>query len=92
MVLYYCKNSKQLSSLPNDLKLRINAINQLETYVVIAKNTAISSVANTINKLHIQSDMHLIHKQNLYHDKQDEIDTLFMNTIFPYKTIFIILH
>ena len=51
-------------------------IDQLETYFAM-ENTAIYSVANTINKLHIHSDLHLIYKQKKYCDKQDEIDTLF---------------
>ena len=58
------KDYKPLSILPNDLKLRIHAIDQLETDFVMAKNTEISSVENTINKLHIQSDLHLIYKKN----------------------------
>ena len=78
------KNSKQLIILLNDVKLRVHAIEQLETYFVTAKNTEISSVENTINKLHIQSDFHFIYKKNLYYNKQGEIDTLFMNTMFTY--------
>ena len=27
--------------------------------------------------MHIQSDFHFIYKNNFYHDKQDEIDTIF---------------
>ena len=34
--------------LPNDMKLRMNVIDQLDIDFVMAKNTAISSVANTI--------------------------------------------
>ena len=64
--------------LPNDVKLRVHVIEQLETDFVMAKNTAIYSVPNTIEKLHIQSDLHLIYKQKFCHDKQDEIDTLFI--------------
>ena len=63
-------NYKQLISLPNDVKLRINAIDKLETDFVMEKITAISSVANTINKLHIQSNFHFIGKQSFYHDKE----------------------
>ena len=55
------KDSKQLNSLPNDVKLRIHAIDQLETDFIMAKNTAISSVVNTINKFHIQSNLHFIY-------------------------------
>ena len=71
------KNSKQLISLLNDVKLIINEIDKLEIYLVMAKNIEISSVANTIKKLHIQSDLHFIHKKNLYHDKQYEMDEIF---------------
>ena len=41
-------NSKQLSSLPNDVKPIIHVIGQLETDFVMKKNRAIYSVANTI--------------------------------------------
>ena len=57
--------SKQLSSILNNLKLIIHEIDKKETDFVMARNTAISSVANTIKKLHIQSDLHLIYKKNL---------------------------
>ena len=70
-------NSKQLSSLLNDVKLRIHVIDKLETDFVVAKNTEISSVANTKNKFHIQSDLHLIYKQKFYHDKEREINKPF---------------
>ena len=59
------------------MKLIIHAIDQLEKYFVMAKNTAISSVANTIKKLHIQYNLHLTYKKNFYNDKQKEIDELF---------------
>ena len=55
------KDSKQLNSLPNDVKLRIHAIDQLETDFIMAKNTSISSVVNTINKFQIQSNLHFIY-------------------------------
>ena len=42
------KEYKQLCMLPNDVKLIIHLIDQLETDFFMAKNTAISSVANTI--------------------------------------------
>ena len=38
------QNKKQLILLPNDVKLRINMINQLDTYYVMVKNKAISAV------------------------------------------------
>ena len=70
-------NSKQLISLPNDAKLRIHAIDQLEAYFVMAKITEIYSVANTINILHTQSDFNLIYKKNFYHYKEREMDKCF---------------
>ena len=72
------KDSKQLSMLPNDMKLMIHVIYQLETYFVIAKNTAISSVANTIKNLHFQSNLYLLYQQDFYKDKQKEIYDLFI--------------
>ena len=60
------KESKQKSMLPNDVKLVINVIDQLDKYFVMAKNKAFSSVANTIKKLHIQKNMHFIYKQEFY--------------------------
>ena len=77
--------------LPNDVKLRINVIYQLDTDFVMAKNKEISSVANTIKKLHIQKNMHLIYKQDFYKDKKNEIDELLLNNLFPSWTILIIL-
>ena len=59
------KDSNQLSSIRNEVKLRIHEIDKLETDFIMAKKTAISSVANTIKKLHIQSDLHLIYKKIL---------------------------
>ena len=55
------KDSKRLRIIPNDLKSIIHAIDQLEKYFVIAKKI-IYSVANTIKKFHIQSDLHFIYK------------------------------
>ena len=52
--------SKQLSSLPNDMKPIIHAIDQLRTDLVMEKITSIYSVANTIKKLHVQSDFYFI--------------------------------
>ena len=42
------KDLKQLSMLTNYLKLIINIIDLMDTYFVMAKNKAISSVSNTI--------------------------------------------
>ena len=49
----------------------------------MTKSKAISSVKNAINKLHIQSDLHLIYQKNFDYDKQDEIDTLFDEYYVP---------
>ena len=55
--------------LSNDVKLRNNLINQMDTDFVMAKNKAIFAVVNTIKIIHIQKDMHFIYKQDLYGDK-----------------------
>ena len=61
-VLYIIeKGSNKLSLLPNYVRLRINLNNQLNTDFIIAKNTAISVVSNTIKQLHIHTDMHMIY-------------------------------
>ena len=52
--------------LPNDLILRINLIDQMDTYFFMAKKKVISSVANTIKTLRIQKNMHMTYKQNFY--------------------------
>ena len=49
-------NSKKLSMIPNDLKLIIHMIDQLETYFFMAKNIELYSVENTIKKLHIKKN------------------------------------
>ena len=59
-------NSKQLNILPNDVKLITHAIDKLEIDFVMKKYTAISSVENTIKKLHIQSDLNFIYKKLLF--------------------------
>ena len=64
--------------LPNDVIFRNNMIDQMDIIFFMAKNKAISSVANTIKKLHIQKNMHLIYKQDYYKDKQEEIYDLFI--------------
>ena len=70
--------SKQLSIIPNDVKLGINVIDQLDTDFFMAKKKAISSVENTTKKLHIQKNMHLIYKHDFYKDKKKETDELFI--------------
>ena len=70
------KTPRKLSILPKYAKLRIHAIENLETDFVIKENTEIYSVANTIKKFHIQSDLNFIYKQFFNYDKQYEMDTL----------------
>ena len=55
-------NSKQLSITEKYVKLIIHTIEQPEKYFFMAKNTEIYSVENTINKLHIHSDLNFIYK------------------------------
>ena len=57
------EDSKQSSMIPNEVKLRIHAIEQLYKYFFMTKNKAVSSVANTIKKFYIQYDLHFIYKQ-----------------------------
>ena len=49
----------------------------------MAKNKAISFVANTIKKLHIHKNIHFIYKQDYYEDKLKEIDDLFIEYRVP---------
>ena len=67
---------------PKDVKLIIYLIDQLGTDFVMAKNTAISSVAKSL-KMHIQKNIHLIYKQEFYKDKQNEIYELFIEYLVP---------
>ena len=60
------KQKKQLSLLPNDVRLRINMINPLDTDYFMVKNKAIYAVANTIKTLHIQKNIYLIYKKRLF--------------------------
>ena len=62
--------SKQNSMLPNDVKLIIHLIDKMDTDFVMTKNKAISSVAITIKKFHIQENMHLVYKQDFYKDRK----------------------
>ena len=63
--------------LPNDVKLGISETDQIETDFVMEKNIAISSVENTVKKMHIQSGLNFIYKNKLYRDKQKEMDEPF---------------
>ena len=69
--------------LPNDVKLKMNMINKMDTYLVMENNRAIYVVANSIKKIHIQKDMHLIYKQDFYKNKKKEIYELFIEYLVP---------
>ena len=75
------QDTKQLSLSPNDVILRTNINNQLDTDYVMVKNKAISAVANTTKKLNIQKDMHMIYKQDFHMNKEKEIYDLFLEYI-----------
>ena len=49
----------------------------------MACTTAISLVANTIKKFHIQYSLNYVYQQNLYHNKQDIMDELFHKYQLP---------
>ena len=57
--------------------------NQLTTYYFMVKHKEISAIANTIKQLHIQKDMHMIYKQELYKNKPKEIYYLFVECLVP---------
>ena len=42
------------------------------------------SVANTLNKFHIQSNFYTVYRENLYNDKQDKFDEVFGQCYLPY--------
>ena len=86
------QNTKQLSLLPNSLKLKIDLIDQLDTDYAMVKNKAIYDVANTIKQLHIQKNMHITYKQDFFKNKENLMDDFFLNTLFPTWKILIILH
>ena len=77
------KYLKQKNILPNDVKLRINVIDQLDTYFFMVKNKAVSSVANIIKNVHIQKNMYLIYKQDLYKGRKKEIGEIFIGYLVP---------
>ena len=49
----------------------------------MARTTAIYSLANTINKFHIQYPFHFVYQQKLYHDKQYIMYELFHQYHIP---------
>ena len=46
--------------------------------------TEITYAENTINKLHIMTDLHSDYTNKFYHNKIESIDDLFFNTLNPY--------
>ena len=75
------QGSKQLKLITNDVKLRINLVDQLETYYFIAEDKEISAVVNIIKKLHIHKNMHMIYKQDFYKTIEKEMYDLFLEYI-----------
>ena len=49
----------------------------------VACYTAITSLANTLDKFYIQSNLHTGYKHNFYDDKQEKIDKLFDQCHIP---------
>ena len=84
MVCYSWTQPNNLSSVPNEVKRRIYVVDIHDSYHVMACYTAITSVENTINKLHIMYNFYSSYIHNLYHDKQESVDYLFFNTLNPY--------
>ena len=77
------QGSKQLNLIPNDVRFRINLVDQLKTYYVMVKNESLSAAANTIKQLYIHKNMHMKYKQDFYKTKESEIDFLFMGYLVP---------
>ena len=70
-------NSKHLSSVPKEANQIIHAIN-IQKYILLWRATQNkSSVANTIDKLYIKSNLNPGYKHNFYYDKQEKIDDIF---------------
>ena len=56
----------------------------MDTDYAMVKNKAISAVANTIKQLHIQKNIHMTYKQDLYNTKEKVIDDLFLEYLVPF--------
>ena len=74
---------KQLNLIPNDVRLRINLVDQPKTDYVMVKNEALSAVANTIKQLHNNKNIHMTYKQDFYKTIESEIDGLFLEYLAP---------
>ena len=77
------RGSTQLNLIPNDVILRINLVDQLQTDYVMVKNEALSDIENTIKPFHIHKNLHMTYKQEFYKTKQSEIYDLFLEYIVP---------
>ena len=49
----------------------------------MVKNSALSTIANTIKQLHIDENMHMTYKEDFYKTKQIEIDDFFLEYLVP---------
>ena len=84
MVNYYLEkgfvilehNSKHLISVPNEAKQRVRASHIQKPYFLLECYTEISSVANNINKFHIQYNFHCVYIHNFCNYKQEVFDDL----------------
>ena len=77
-------NYKQLSSFPNDVKLRIHAIDKQKKDFVMACTTEISSIVNTKRKFHIQSPLHFPYQKTYIMINQRLWINCFITNISPY--------
>ena len=84
------KYSNKLSILPNDVKLIIHVIDNLENYFVMAKNTAIWSVANTIKNCISSLTWICFTDKTSIGTNKSKYMTFLLNILFPSWTIFII--
>ena len=76
-------NFKHLIRVPIDAKPRIHVIDKQKTDYVMACYTVAYSVANTLNKFHIESNFYTFYKQNFYNDKRDKFDEIFDQYYLP---------
>ena len=59
---------------------------------MLCRSTQKCPLYQKYNFFHIMSNLNSVYQQNLYHDKQKEIDELFYEYHFMLLNIFIILH
>ena len=67
------QNSKNLTSVHNEAEQIIHATNIHKSKLLMDCYTELSSVANTIEKFHIMSDLHYDYIHKFYNNKQDII-------------------